>query len=1610
MLGEADGRYLFRTVTTAGTLNPIWNLYAQTGGSSRCSGADGYLDNCGVAAVGAFVLVVDNWDSDTVGSYGLVADRLNDRTGCASLATVAYGSAPTSAAISSAGEVDCHTIPDVSAGDVVEMSEVTTLSNNGNRYWALVDGGGGFVCGNYYSSNANCQLSGAGPWAVLTFDYHEGTFSYDLSVKKRTSPQGCTPLSTPDDFSFASPRKSGSIATRLELDCFTFSRAANEPDARFFARAVQSSGSFSPAWSIVGPSGSDVCSGSYGYFSTCRLTGSGQFAFVVRDSSMTQTGGYFAAISRASTPSGCTTFPSVEFGSAASAGEISQAAEADCFSIPNVEAGQTVDVAFTGTGGSGNPRWAIVDGNGVDVCTNYYTTDTCELTGAPGWTLIIHDYADQTFSYNAAVRRLTNPAGCTVLDSSVWSFASSRTDGSIDSKLDSDCFTFTRSAGQPDSNYWLRTLRTSGEFTPRWTVFGPTGDEECRGAAGYYTGCKLLASGTYTVLVRDSSETGTGSYYLTTKRSTQPTGCTALTSTAFGTASTSQSLTSGGEIDCYSIPGASVDDIIELAFRSTSGSNPQPQWSVIDGDGNEQCASRYSSSTPCQLNGTGGWSVVVYDYGAGTFPYSLAVRKLNSPQGCTALTVPSAWSYTSPRILGNLDAALDADCFTFTREAGESDGSYWFKSLRTSGSNTPRWTVYGPEGLTECSGTNGSVARCQLVDAGKYAFVVRDSAATGTGSFAATARRLNEPQGCSTIASVAFGLPTTNGNISAAGESDCYAFSGSSGDQLKFTKTGVIDGLTVVSPSGAVVCGLNNSTCTLDESGVYSVVAYLQSSTTTGTYSFSAACQNIPCGQSATAITDLTPNRVGASQHVTTTIRGHDLNLLSSVQLTKGATSVPGDLQRPSADGRAVDVRFDLSGAQTGAWELTGTFLDGTTRVLSSALTVETLKPATAKVELVGRDVFRVNQPTEVTVSVTNSGNVDALGVPVTIRGIPLGSEVESVTQVFDPNGSASNPEFDPATISLEDDAYEDNESLVLPMLASRVPAGKSIRLELKITVTQTSNYVLSAASAACLVNPGEMTATTLQAKTFAGNDVDCMKGFVQAGYDNWAIQTGLSALPGAACIDAGVGIATDVTAAAAGGQDWFTVGGILGHAISLADCATDIWPPSKVVKLGIKAASVVSKGVGYVNTANSCMNASSEAEMRQRAVTSIDPNEIIGPTGSGDQRYIAADTPLNYKILFENLASATAPAQTVTISNQLSTATFQPSSVLFNEVRFSDTTYALQYPSHEIDETVDLRPAKNLLVRITASVTAGGLLSAKLQALDPETLAAPANPLLGLLPPNVVSPEGEGFIGYSVSAKSLSAGAQIKNQASIVFDDNAAIETPIWTNVVDKAAPQPSVVVTPGASTGAASVTWAGTDDASGIDKFDIYVAKGAEAFELWYTSDSANSASYAADAAGSYRFRVVARDGAGNIGQSSQATIGLDPTTTSVPTSPGGGSGGTPQAPSPPTLAVSKPALKAKGSKVGGKITVGFPVPAGVAPAQACTGKISLTVLVGKKSVGKATGTLKAQGSRCVAALSFTVKKSAAAGKKLILRTSFAGNAFVGSAQRSTTVTVRR
>jgi Abnormal spindle-like microcephaly-assoc'd, ASPM-SPD-2-Hydin len=168
-------------------------------------------------------------------------------------------------------------------------------------------------------------------------------------------------------------------------------------------------------------------------------------------------------------------------------------------------------------------------------------------------------------------------------------------------------------------------------------------------------------------------------------------------------------------------------------------------------------------------------------------------------------------------------------------------------------------------------------------------------------------------------------------------------------------------------------------------------------------------------------------------------------------------------------------------------------------------------------------------------------------------------------------------------------------------------------------------------------------------------------------------------------------------------------------------------------------------------------------------------------------QHWVSGQAPLQYLIEFENQPSATLPAQRVVVTDKLDPTKFNLSQLTLSQMGFGETLLSPAGGSQSFNSIVDLRPAQDLEVNIQGSLDSNtGTLMWTFQSIDPSTGLPPDDPTVGFLPPDKTPPAGSGSVAFSVTPiAGLPAGAAISNQATVVFDQNAPIETPVWTNTI---------------------------------------------------------------------------------------------------------------------------------------------------------------------------------------------------------------------------------
>ncbi len=267
----------------------------------------------------------------------------------------------------------------------------------------------------------------------------------------------------------------------------------------------------------------------------------------------------------------------------------------------------------------------------------------------------------------------------------------------------------------------------------------------------------------------------------------------------------------------------------------------------------------------------------------------------------------------------------------------------------------------------------------------------------------------------------------------------------------------------------------------------------------------------------------------------------------------------------------------------------------------------------------------------------------------------------------------------------------------------------------------------------------------------------------------------------------------------------------------------------------------------------------------------SYDPNEIIGPAGQPNKRWVSVKDRLPYTINFENDTTATAPAKLVRITAPVQTkmdaATLELGSFGFNSLSFSIPPGTSAYY-----QRLDCRDSLGIFVDITAGYDViNNQIFWLLQSIDPITLQTPADPLKGLLLlQDTTNPSnGHGFVNFSIKPRPNAVTLDsILAHASIIFDSNEPIGTNTERNTIDAFAPTTVLNELPPASATTVALSWMGKDDTNGcgVRHYTLYVSEDGINFNLIRTGITRTDTTLTLKPETTCYFFVLATDTAGN------------------------------------------------------------------------------------------------------------------------------------------------
>ena len=598
----------------------------------------------------------------------------------------------------------------------------------------------------------------------------------------------------------------------------------------------------------------------------------------------------------------------------------------------------------------------------------------------------------------------------------------------------------------------------------------------------------------------------------------------------------------------------------------------------------------------------------------------------------------------------------------------------------------------------------------------------------------------------------------------------------------------------------------------------------------------------------------LQPNSGGNNGTFTTQISGAGFIPGATVRLSQsGQSDIIASPANVTQSGTAIAVTFDLNGAALGPWDVVVTNPDGSHVTLPDGFTVIQGTLRNVWLDILGPTTVRFGTTVSFGIIVGNRGTVDATFVPATIDFSPYVSPALGFT--LTPPGIPS--EYLPIDWGAIPAFYSAGGRTVLSLYLPLIPPGQKEILPITLTIPQAGDPNAVALGNSFTINT-EIGEPIVQS-TPAQDWVECV-----AGLGDLALTiSGVGEEENCATTIAGLipGITVNGIKVGAGEDSAVSFGALVsGIAVAAAECGGEVFPELRIFDASLQV----------ISTASSCVHAVHESFFSGSVVVSLDPNNKFGSIGSGPPQYLSGDEPLRYVIDFENQSTATAPAQQVTITDQLDLTKVDPSTFSFGPIAFGSKQVVPSRNFTEFAADVDLRPAQSLIARIGAKLDSNtGLVTWRFASIDPATGQPTTDPIAGFLPPNTISPQGQGNVLFTVMPRAdVATGTQIMNQASIVFDSNAPINTQQWLNTIDNSKPSSQVLTLP-ATEGSTSfiVQWSGTDVGSGIGTYTIYSSENGGPFNVWLQNTTGTSGTFTGTAGSSYAFYSIARDLAGNL-----------------------------------------------------------------------------------------------------------------------------------------------
>jgi subtilase family serine protease len=623
------------------------------------------------------------------------------------------------------------------------------------------------------------------------------------------------------------------------------------------------------------------------------------------------------------------------------------------------------------------------------------------------------------------------------------------------------------------------------------------------------------------------------------------------------------------------------------------------------------------------------------------------------------------------------------------------------------------------------------------------------------------------------------------------------------------------------------------------------------------------------------------PSQAGNGGYAALTVEGAKFQSGATVKLVRqGIELLPLNSRAETSRLAAV---FDLRGQATGAYDVVVRNPDGQTKTLTAGFTIVQGGGHDVSVRVTGPDSVRPDNYGRFTVSVQNNGLNDALLTQLFIF-VPTNSNYRLSREGELP----INPADLPAGLTINDipihTVTENGKSI--PILIHLLRRGDTLNINIDVQPPPGSTSFPVRAS---VIPPMlQLDASGLRRAAGDNSGLNCLYFAVKEIFTQ-ILQPKLVRLIGGICAEQvadflleRMTLLTDLIYGASTDQvndyiSWETAASVgLSSLRVIIACTAGSLPLVRALQIIADVVDIAYKAWDLyqrLSEAENCVKALTGYDYKQivSVLRPSDPNDKIGPSGYSALKFVPARQILNYRINFENMPTATAYAQKIRITDQLPN-TLDPRTLRLKEIGFGNYRFAVPdnraFYQNRAPLGADLN---NLLVDISAGLDiSSGRVTWTLTAIDPVTGEQPANPNVGLLPPNDENNSGQGYVIFTVQPKTTgTTGTVIANNATIIFDTEPPIITNTVSNTLDAAAPTTGVSALPNSSAPTIDLQWSGADDAngSGLQNFDIWVSENGGVYQPLISGTSLTSAQFVGRYGRNYRFYSTARDNAGNV-----------------------------------------------------------------------------------------------------------------------------------------------